>query len=145
MRSALAWAVALGLLVVAGCGGDSTGPGSGDGVAGTWDFSIHNLGNGTGVNCNGPAMTMQLQGSGSSFSGTYNGVITCGGASGGPTFPSSGTIMHGVLSGSGVSFDLDESSAHHVGTLSGNTMSGSETYHLSGNLTLTGTWSATRR
>jgi hypothetical protein len=32
-----------------------------------------------------------------------------------------------------------------VGTLSGNTMSGTETYHFSDNTVGTGTWSATRK
>ena len=148
MRSLLGGVLVLGLALVSGCGdgGDSTGP-TQTGVAGSWTMNIRNLTNGNGVSCTGLSMNVDLQGSGTTFSGTYNGVITCSADGGGASqsFPAYGSIVNGVKTGSQVAFDLDNSDAHHVGTLSGSTMSGTETYHFSDNTVGTGTWSATRK
>ena len=145
MRSWLAAVAVFGVLAAAGCGGDSTAP-SPAGVAGSWDLVIRNLTDGSGVSCSGLSMTMELHASGTAFSGSYNGVITCSVDGGGPSesFPAFGSIVNGVHSGSQVAFDLDDSSWHHVGTYSGNTMSGTESYRFSDGTVLAGTWSATR-
>jgi hypothetical protein len=145
MRSLLAVVAVFGVLAASGCGGDSTGP-SQTGVAGSWTLMIRNLTNGNGTSCSGLSMTMDLQSSGTAFSGTYSGVITCSATNGASqSFPAVGSVVNGIRTGSQVSFDLDNADAHHVGTLSSNTMSGTETYHFTDKSVGTGTWSATRK
>lgn len=146
MRSLLGGVLVLGLVLVSGCGSsDSTGPTRAS-VAGSWTMSVRNLTDGGGVICSGADINVTLTGSGTTFSGTYNGVIACvASGGGGESFPTSGTVVNGVWSGTQVAFDLDDTRVHYVGTLGGSTMEGSETYHFSDGSVLTGYWSATRK
>jgi hypothetical protein len=149
MRSLLGGVLVLGLALVSGCGGggsDATGP-TQTGVAGSWTMNIRNLTDGGGVICSGADINVTLTGSGTTFSGTYDGVIACSASGGGgsESFPASGTVVNGVRTGTQVAFDMDDASFHHVGTLGGSTMEGSETYRYSDGTVLTGFWSATRK
>ncbi len=110
-------------------------------------MSISNL-SANGVTCNASGITMTLTANGSVFTGNYGGVLSCGPTGGVPdSAPVSGTIINGVRNGTQVSFDLDTSDAHHTGTISGNSMSGTASYRFnfgSGPVVLSGSWAAAR-
>lgn len=149
MRALMAGLLVIGLAGVAGCGGGdggSTGPTS-TSIAGTWHLSLSNV-SGSGETCSASDIVLTLQASGSSFSGTYHGILACGPtggqAQGGQI---QGSIVHGTRNGSQVSFDMDNSDLHHTGTINGDQMSGSANYHLNltgGLLILSGSWTAKR-
>jgi hypothetical protein len=149
MRALMAGLLVIGLAGVAGCGGGDGGPTgpSNSSIAGTWHLSLSNV-SGSGETCSAVSITLVLQGSGSSFSGTYDGVLACG-PTGGQAQGSrvQGSIVNGTRSGSQVAFDMDNSDLHHTGTISGDQMSGTANYHLNltgGLLILSGSWTATR-
>ncbi|HET8648877.1 MAG TPA: hypothetical protein VFL95_02460 [Gemmatimonadales bacterium] len=132
------------LILLAACGGDSTGP-SKSTVAGTWTFAITSL-SGGGLTCSGTGMTMTLAMTGDNlFSGSHTeGTITCsaGGESDTERF-ASGPILNGTLNGTQVAFDMDDASFHFTGTLNtrDKTMAGTTTAVVE-SATLTGNWTA---
>jgi hypothetical protein len=132
------------------CGGDdSTGPSHAN-VAGTWSLSASNM-SGQGVSCNLGSTSVTLTQSGTTFSGSYGpGTITCFAGSQSASVQAQGTIVNGVISDTGVQFDLDTQDLHHTGNVSGNSMSGTArwTFDLGGDVgvvTLNGNWSAARQ
>lgn len=134
------------VLVLVACGGDSSGPGTN--LTGNWLYSVSNLTTG-GLRCSSSGTTLSITQSGSTFSGSYSGgTMTCTSASGASSFLiGTGTIISGSLSGNSVSFDLDSSDCHNVGTLTGSSISGTVTVLLTvdaTNYTLTGNFGAAR-
>ena len=135
--------------VLAGCSGDSTGP-SQTNVAGVWTLSASNM-SGQGVSCNLGNTSVTLTQSGSTFSGSYGpGTITCFAGGQSASVQAQGTIVNGVISGTGVQFDLDTQDLHHTGNVNGNSMSGTARWNFdlgtgTGVVTLNGNWSAARR
>jgi hypothetical protein len=147
MRAFVAGLLVIGLAGVAGCGGgDSTGP-SNSSMDGTWHMSITNL-SANGVTCSASDIEMDIHANGSTFTGTYGGVLACGPTDGQPEgTPVAGTIVHGTRNGTQVAFDLDNTDAHHAGTITGDNMNGTATYrinYLGGLVVATGSWAATR-
>ncbi len=147
MRLIRAGLLAVGLVVVTGCGGgDSTGPSSSS-MDGTWHMSITNL-TANGVTCSASDIVMNVHAAGSTFTGTYGGVLACGPTGGqAESSPVAGTIEHGTRNGSQVAFDLDDTDAHHSGVITGDHMNGTATYRinfLSGPVVLSGSWAAER-
>lgn len=133
----------LAAVLFAACGSDSTGPSNAN-VSGAWSFSMSNLTT-SQFTCSFSG-TMQLNQSGTTFTGTYNASnLTCNGTNLGA---SGGTVVNGTVSGSSVGFDFDTQDFHQAGTLSGGSMSGTATWRLvvSGvTYNLSGTWSATKQ
>ena len=139
--------------LAAACGGDdNTGPVGSLSVAGSWTASISNL-NGEGASCGTSSpIQVNLRQSGSSFTGTYSGgILTCLTATESfSTALGQGSVMHGEVTGSTVTFDLGNSAFHHSGTLHGSSMSGTAewTYDFGlplGTVTLNGGWSASKQ
>lgn len=150
MRSTMQWLAVLGLGVLAGCGGgDPPNPNA----TGTWTYSSSMVGSGNaaGVTCNISNLTLTINESGTTFSGTYSGgVIACQGPGGSSsTATGSGSVASGSLVHNAVNFDFDNSSWHHTGGLTDNQMSGSFSAQLSDAsgtpLPFTGSWTASRR
>jgi hypothetical protein len=114
---------------------------------GTWHMSITNL-SANGVTCSASDIEMDIHANGSTFTGTYGGVLACGPTGGQPEgTPVAGTIVHGTRNGTQVAFDLDNTDAHHAGTITGDNMNGTATYrinYLGGLVVATGSWAATR-
>ena len=138
-------------LILAGCGGDSTGPSTTANVGGAWTASITNL-SGSGVSCFTSAFSVALSQTDNTFTGSYGaGTITCSGN--GQQLSENvpgGVIVNGTVSGDQVAFDLDTQDAHQTGTISGNSMSGTSVWRLdlgapTGVITLNGNWSAVRQ
>jgi hypothetical protein len=140
----------IALLLVLGCGGDSTGP-SETSVAGTWTASLSNM-SGSGVSCSSTSpTTLTLSQQNQTFSGSYSGgELTCSGPGGTfSDFIGSGTILNGAISGTGVSMDLDTPDFHLTGNVSGNSMSGTARWEIdfgqpTGVVVLNGNWGAAR-
>jgi hypothetical protein len=123
------------------CGSDhAAGPAAN--LTGSWSGT--ETISGSGLSCS-ISLTMQLTQTGATFNGTYsNGSVNCNGQS---QTGITGTIINGTLSGTVVTFDVDDPGAHHTGSVSGNTMNGNAHWTIpsgSGSVTLAGTWSATR-
>ncbi len=134
------------VLVLVACGGDSSGPGTN--LTGSWLYSVSNLTTG-GLTCASSGTTLSITQTGNTFSGSYSGgTLTCTTASGTTSvLIGTGTVVSGSLSGNTVSFNLDTSDWHNVGTLSGGSMSGTVTVLLTlngTNYTLTGHFGAAR-
>ena len=132
------------------CGGDdSTGPSQAS-IAGAWTLSATNV-SGQGVSCNLNNTPVTINQSGSTFTGTYGpGTVTCLAGAESVSFPVQGTVVNGTLNGNSVQFDLDTQDIHHVGTLSGNSMSGTVQWTIDfggdiGVVTLSGNWSAAKQ
>ena len=113
-------------------------------LAGLWSYSAPNLQDGS-VSCDLTGVTLILEQTGASFTGTYNGgVLTCGtGADSGFI----GEVVNGTVAGAQVTFEFDNSNWQNSGRLTGTSMTGqavwivgigSTVYHLSG------TWTATK-
>ena len=111
-------------------------------LAGLWSYSASSLQDGS-VTCGLSGVTLILEQTGASFTGTYNGgVLTCGtGADSGFI----GEVVNGTVAGAQVTFDFDNSNWQNSGRLTGTSMTGqavwivgigSTLYHLSG------TWTA---
>ena len=138
------------LLLVLGCGSDSTGPG-GVNLAGTWTASLSNM-SGSGVSCSSSSpTTLTLSQQGDSFTGAYSGgELTCNGPGGTASeFVGSGTILNGQLNGNNVSMDLDTPDFHLTGSVSGASMSGTARWEIdfgqpTGVVVLNGNWGAAR-
>ena len=74
------WILACAVLLGACSGGDSTGPSGGGGntnanVAGTWTYNATNL-SGGGASCDYTGAVLQLNQTGTTFTGTYSGRRT---------------------------------------------------------------------
>jgi hypothetical protein len=140
----------IALLLVLGCGGDSTGPSTAN-VAGTWTASLSNM-SGSGISCSSSSpTTLTLTQQNDNFSGSYSGgELTCAGPGGSASeFIGSGTVLNGQVNGSGVSMDLDTPDFHLTGTASGNSMSGTARWEIdfgqpTGVVVLNGNWGAAR-
>jgi hypothetical protein len=111
-------------------------------------MSLSNM-NGGGFSCfTSNPIQLTLTQTNATFSGTWTGgQTTCTGPSGtivNGLIP--GKVVNGRLSGSGVSFDLDNSALHHVGTIRGTSMSGTASWTFARPvITLSGTWSAVKQ
>ncbi|HET7251688.1 MAG TPA: hypothetical protein VFI79_17725 [Gemmatimonadales bacterium] len=129
------------MLGILACGSDKAAGPAAD-LTGSWS-GTETL-SGSGLSC-AISLTMQLTQTGATFNGTYsNGSVTCNGQS---QTGITGTIINGTVSGSKVTFDVDDPGAHQTGTVAGNTMNGNAHWTIStssGSVSLAGTWSATR-
>lgn len=141
-------AICLAAMLTA-CGG-TTGP-TVPTLNGAWTLNLTNL-SGAGISCNATGMTMTLNQSATSFSGSFNGgVLTC--VDGGQGFSDqigNGTVLDGVVSGNLVAFDLGSPDLALNGTISGTSMSGGCTWRIDlgvpyGVIVLSGSWGAARR
>jgi len=140
--------------VLAGCGGDSTGPNGAD-VSGQWQWSLSNAVSGN-RSCNVTGVTLNISKTNGALSGTGVGAggdnVTC--TVGGQNLNSNlaGTVTLQAISqqGSAVSFTFPTNAGPWAvaGTLTGpNAMNGTATIRLSFSgtvVTLTGPWVATR-
>lgn len=147
------------LAAAVGCGGgdDALGPAPAPrtaNVGGAWTISITNLAGsvgGVGVSCFLGNSPMTLTQTGATFTGTYGPAeLTCQAGSESVSGLVDGIVVNGTVSGDAVAFDFDTQDAHHVGTVSGNSMGGTARYRVdvggaSGVVTLDGTWAAARR
>ena len=125
---------------------DSTGPKNAN-VSGSWGYTATNL-TGSGLSCSISNVTMTVNQTGTTFSGSYSsGTLNCG-TLGGGNF-TGGTVVTGTVSGNGVSFNFDTQDWNNTGTISGTSMSGTATMRvvLTGGqpLILTGNFSAIKR
>jgi len=117
-------------VLVAGCSSDATGPQAAAAplVAGTWTYQAPVLTGsvlGESITCR-YNLDMELQESGTSFSGIYSRarlfcvlfgvdqIVDAG----------EGDIVDGVLTGNDVVFNVDSDGIRNTGTVSGDTMSG---------------------
>ncbi len=139
------------LLGLVACGGDNgTGPGSS--VDGVWSASLSNL-SGSGVSCSSTAPTqLTLNQTGNTFSGSYTGgELTCSGPGGTFSDPvGSGSVVNGQINGNSLSFDLDTPDFHQIGTITGNSLSGTAQWRVdfgapTGVVTLNGNWGAAKQ
>jgi hypothetical protein len=148
MRKALLLLV-VGL--VAACGGDNGPSGPSDSnVGGTWHVMFSNM-SGSGVTCvTLQAGNLSLTQNGGTFTGTY-GPVTLSCTNGGETASDlfQGMIVNGTVDEDNVRFDLDTQDFHQVGTVSGNSMSGTARWEfdVGGGQTvvLNGSWSASKQ
>jgi hypothetical protein len=125
MRAAL---LAVTLLALAACGGDSTGPNASADVSGQWTYNATNL-SGSGVSCNISNVTFSLTQSGSTFTGAATGgTITCTAAGESDTADlGTAPIANGQVNGNSVQFDIGTSDLHNAGTRNGNSITGTLT------------------
>ncbi len=133
-RSAGVLAAAAIMLVIVGCGSDSTtGPSEQNAqVGGLWSYSTDALSGGTGVSCFISNVDLSLNQTGTTFTGNANGGrINC--MVDGQTVLDSSfgsqVVVNGTMSGNNVSFDIETPAWHHSGSVSvsGNRMSGTVT------------------
>ena len=138
------------LLVLTLSCGDGTGP-SGQNLSGTWTFTTNLTGSGARA-CTTSNFTMQLHQSGTGFSGTYTGTLTCT-EQGALVFSSgvAGDVVNGQLTpGGAVSFYFDVQSVSWTGSLnSSDAMGGQGSWWFNlgpptGVVIFGGTWTATR-
>ena len=146
MRSLL---LAAALAVLAACGGDSTGPNSSSDLAGKWNYTATNL-NGSGLSCNIAGVTVSLNQTGSTFTGTTaGGTLTCAFLGTSETDSlGTGFITNGQVSGNAVQFDIGSSAFHHAGTRAGNSVTGTLTAMVddgSATVVLTGTFALVKQ
>ena len=148
-------ATVFALTLLSGCGGDDspTDPNVLD-IAGTWNYQTTNV-LVDGITCSITGRTMTITQNGDSFGGQLSGgVNNCSFESG---FSSqdlgadgiTDNIVNGTISGSSISFDLDVlPGTSLIGTVSGNTMSGTITDRVFAEtgaiVSGTGSWSASR-
>jgi hypothetical protein len=135
--------------VLAGCGGDSTGPSEAN-VAGAWTLSASNV-SGQGVSCNLGPTPLQISQSGATFTGSYGpGTLTCLSGTESASVPVQGSVVNGTVAGNAVQFDLDTQDLHLTGSLNGNSLSGTVRWIIDfggdiGVVTLNGNWAAARQ
>ena len=127
-------------LAVASCSHDVTGS---QAISGTWSVSLSM--HGGGETCSA-GYQMHISESSPTFTGTYDsGSISCSG--GGSNSGIYGPITNGTINGNAIEYNVDNSDLHQVGTVNGNTMSGTANWNfVSGgsSVLLVGTWTATR-
>jgi len=132
---------------IVACGGDATSPAPN--VTGQWSYSATNI-SGSGVTCNISGVSLTLTQSGSTFTGsTAGGNVSCSGPGGVLDEALGGDVVaNGQVTGNAVQFDIGTQDIHNVGTLSGNSMSGTITLRVDTGTTtiiLTGNFSAVRQ
>ena len=138
----------LSVVLVAGCGGDSTSPNAD--VSGLWTYNATNVVGG-GITCSITNVSMTLTQSGTTFSGTVaaGGTLTCSSPSGSDTESlGNDVIANGLINGNGIQFDIGTQDLHNTGTLSGNSMSGTVTIRVAtgtATIILTGNFTAVRQ
>ncbi len=119
---------ALLLAVAVGCGSDSsTSPQTN--LSGLWIYNATNIAT-TGLSCNLTGVQITLTQSGTTFSGSVaaGSLISCSGAGGTQSQVLGGDIIaNGLLNGTAVQFDIGTQDIHNVGSLSGNSISGTVT------------------
>jgi hypothetical protein len=138
------------LSLLSACGGDSpTGPKTAD-ISGTWRITFTNM-SGSGVTCGTSAIDYVISQNGDTFTGTSNSTYSLGctdGVSSQSETLTGAIITNGHLSGSSITFDLATSAAHQMGTISGNSVSGSATWTIdlgtSGSVVLRGQFGGAR-
>ena len=132
--------------VLSGCGDDGTGPSAN--IAGTWAY-VASLVTNRGQNCTPLTLTLTLQQSGESLSGSYTGEsFLCTGSSGSVSMHYAQGTVSGSVDGNRVTIHLDgDSQRESSGTASGNTISGDVSFTETGfspPITFTGSFSATK-
>lgn len=135
-------------LAITACGGDSTGPKVAN-IAGLWNYTDNTSSSSAGISCNSSG-TVQINQTGSNFTGTANATSGTCTDSFGTTVDNTGTsgISGGQITANQVSFQTQ--GCLFTGTISGNpanAMTGTETctVAISGtNYTFTGPWQASR-
>jgi hypothetical protein len=129
------------------CGGDATSPAPN--VTGQWSYTATNI-SGSGITCNISGVSLSLSQSGSNFTGsTTGGDASCSGPGGSFDDALGGDIVaNGKVIGNTVQFDIGTQDVHNVGTISGNSMSGTVTFRIAtgtSTINLTGNFSAVRQ
>ena len=149
MRSRITGLVAVlaTLIAAAGCSEDSSGPNIN--LTGSWTYTATNI-SGSGVSCNVSTSSMTLTQTGNTFTGSATGQIACVAGGQSVSNPFQGQITNGTITGNAVQFELSTADARHIGTVSGNSMSGTLTLSLNvgapiGTVVLTGNWSAVKQ
>jgi len=147
---ALRIAVAVSLFAFVACDDDDGMAPSDVDVSGTWTYAAEGL-TGGGLTCSFTAVQATITQTGASFTGsTQGGSWLCQsalGSLGDDLDPQ--TVAAGTVAGNDVSFRIDGLlTMEHVGTVSGNTMSGTVTatgtVEPAGAVSLAGSWTATR-
>jgi hypothetical protein len=144
MRKLIGWLSSLGILV--GCGGDGSGIGPLEetSVTGSWNAIWQSM-NGSGMSCSTEGGRLELNQTGSRFTGSYHvESLTCNGSRGSA---STGAVVNGTVVGNQVAFDLNDPGIHQSGTLNGDEMSGPATWTrtIDGtSFSVSGTWTANR-
>lgn len=142
----------LGVLVTVlatGCR-DATGP-KPVSVGGVWLYTATNLTDGSSFRCTVSSLSLRLNQSGSTFSGTTSGGgLQCYGGS--ILLVSQALaplpVVNGSISGSSVIFDIESSDFHNVGEVQGGSMTGTATFRVptqSGVVVLSGSFAAARQ
>ncbi len=141
-------ALAAFAVLLAACGGSSTGPSMPASIGGTWSYSANISNTQLQTSCQATG-TVTINQSGSQFSGSNTGNSVCTGPGGTSAGPAGGTISGGQVTGNSLTF-VDDQGCSYSGAASGsptNRMSGQVTCPLSvGGTTyqFTGTWTASR-
>ena len=143
------WLLAGSLVVLAACGGDSTGPSNvTKNLAGVWTWQANVSNSSLQVSCIASANLSVTQ-TDTQFSGTlYGGGGTCTGPDGSSTFDPNGSISGGTVSGSVVTYT--DGICSYTGTTVGNPVNkvvGEVTcnFPVNGqNIPMNGTWQISR-
>jgi hypothetical protein len=143
------WLLAGCLVVLAACGGDSTGPPDvTKSVSGVWTWQANVSNASFQVSCVATA-TLSVSQTNTQFNGTlYNGSGTCTGPDGSSTFDPNGTISGGSVSGTVVTYT--DGICSYTGVTAGNPVnkvSGDVTcnFPLNGQtVPMNGTWQISR-
>ena len=150
MRIRVALAAIAAVTGAAGCSTGGTGPATN--VTGAWSLNGTLTSGADTIVISG--VTMTLVQTGSTFSGGYSGghftciqpdspPYDCSPGSTSPSSGSNGAIIDRQVSGSSVTFDMDDTSEPFSGTLSGGSMAGTvATPYLQ--QTYVGAWTATK-
>ena len=147
--------VAAIMFVIVGCGSDSTTEPQNAQVGGLWSYNTGQLSGGLaglGVRCFITNVDLSLNQTGATFTGNANGGhIRCTVAGvtvmDGPL--GNQVVVNGTVSGNNLSFDIETPAWHHIGSVSGNSMSGTVRFTIdlggtTGSVDLTCNWSAIR-
>lgn len=138
--------------LLAACGGGSTGPAS---VGGTWLYSAQSL-TGSGLTCSISSLTMDMQQSGTTVSGTTTGGnLVCQDQQGNQatgTFNST-DITGQLTSNNSITLQFGGTSFESTGTVNAHTITGTSTVDLTFNtngggqtaVTLTGNFTAAKQ
>ncbi len=153
-RSAGVLAAAAIMFVIVGCGSDSTtGPSEQNAqIGGLWGrYGTGPLSEGD-VRCFITGMALSLNQTGATFTGSANGGnirCTVAGATVMDDPLGNQVVVNGTVSGNNLSFDIETPAWHHIGSVSGNSMSGTVTLTIdlggtTGSVDLRCDWSAIR-
>ena len=112
------------VILALGCGSESTAPKTN--VSGHWKYSASNV-SGSGISCNVSGVSVTLSQNGAVVTGsTTQGTIVC--TIDGSSITNALTsedITNGQINQSTIRFDIGSPDVHDVGTVTGNSMSGS--------------------